>query len=558
MKSFAPLLLDAYKLSHPDQFPPNTQYIYSNTTPRKSRIKGVDSIVVFGLQYLIKEYFIDVWGDWFALSKEDALAEIKRVTDKFLGENSVNIQRYAELHDLGYLPVKVKALPEGTLCPIGIPFMTIINTDPKFYWVTNMLETLTQTVIWQAITSATISHQYRKVLDKNAKETGDESFVDFQGHDFSMRGMSSVETGTISAAAHLLSFKGTDTVPSLLFLEKYYGANIENEFIGCSVSATEHAVMSCYGDVNEQETFRHLIEDVYPNGIVSIVSDTWNLWDVLNKIMPNLKEKILARDGKLVVRPDSGIPEDIVCGLDIPEITELTELVYEFNHNIKYFKYQNSFYEFNENEYNDSVREYGLEINQEFKTSNINDIIDRLGYVVRPAQLDKNKIKGVIELLWDEFGGTINEKGYKVLDPHVGCIYGDSITLDRAKEISRRLKNKGFATTNIVYGVGSFTFQHNTRDTFSIACKATWAQVNNEQHNLFKDPITDDGTKKSATGLLCVQNTNGKLTLKEKCTAEEENSGELVTIFENGQLIKEYSLEEIRNNLCQQKNNVDY
>lgn len=501
---FAPLLLDAYKLSHPDQFPPGTEYVYSNTTPRKSRIKGVDEVVVFGLQYFIKEYLINQWGEWFSLPKEEAISVMKRVTDRFLGEDSVKIARYEELHDLGYLPVLIKALPEGMKCPIGVPFMTIINTDNKFYWVTNMLETLTQTVIWQGITSATIAHQYRKLLNKHADASGDLGFVDFQGHDFSMRGMSSVETAALSAAAHLLSFKGTDTVPSLTFLEEYYNANLDNEFIGCSVPATEHAVMCTYGDMDERETFRHLIQDVYPNGIVSIVSDTWDLWRVLNEYMPSLKDVIMKRDGKLVVRPDSGDPVDITCG-------------------VKDFVTRDGKY------YVPSWDNHNGDYNE--------------------REINANIAKGVVELLWDEFGGTINEKGYKVLDPHVGCIYGDSITLDRAQQICERLEAKGFASTNIVFGIGSFTYQYNTRDTFSIACKATWAQVNGETRELFKDPVTDDGTKKSAKGLLQVVRENGRLHLKDQATPDEESSGELIPVFQDGVLLKEYSLQEIRERL---------
>ncbi len=251
--------------------------------------------------------------------------------------------------------------------------------------------------------------------------------------------------------------------------------------------------------------------DKFPKGILSVVSDTWDLWKVLTKYLPALKDQIMSREGKLVIRPDSGDPVDIICGLE-------------------------GKYSYVEDKINKSEAEY----------------------------------KGVIELLWDVFGGTVNDKGYKVLDSHIGAIYGDSITLERAEAICKRLKAKGFASTNIVLGIGSFTYQYNTRDTFGFAVKATYGELTHiredsketweqtEPREIFKDPITDDGTKKSAKGLLAVikQSDKGglgagvtKLVLKDQCTKDEEKTGLLETVFLDGKLTKFQTLAEIRNRL---------
>jgi nicotinamide phosphoribosyltransferase len=250
--------------------------------------------------------------------------------------------------------------------------------------------------------------------------------------------------------------------------------------------------MCAGGKEDEVETFRRLLE-TYPTGILSVVSDTWDLWKVCTEHVVTLKEEILARDGKLVIRPDSGDPVDILCGTLIP---------------------------------------YDSSTGEDYHKS----------YRVRE--------KGVIELLWDVFGGTINEQGYKVLDSHIGAIYGDSITIDRADEICARLEAKGFASTNVVLGIGSFTYQFNTRDTFGFAMKATYVEVDGEAREIFKDPITDDGTKKSATGLLHVtkNNENGYM-LVDKVSWENEVNGELQTIYLNGQFENQTTLTEIRERL---------
>jgi nicotinamide phosphoribosyltransferase len=528
MKFNPALIADFYKISHAAQYPPKTEFVYSNTTPRSSRLEGVDEVVVFGLQYLVEEYLIKGWDNqFFARNKAVVIGEYKRIIDFTLGKDAVSTKNIEDLHDLGYLPLKIKALPEGSLCPIRVPFMTIVNTLPEFYWLTNFVETLTQTVIWQAITSATIAREYKSILTKYAAETSSmPDFVQWQAHDFSMRGMSSIETGSVSAAAHLLSFTGTDTITGVMFLEEYYGANVENELVGGSVSATEHAVMCAGGEDDERETFRRIIEDVYPSGIVSIVSDTWDFWAVLTEILPSLKDTIMKRAGKVVVRPDSGDPVKIITGYIVKEVNYSREEIKQMSGMTKYMAVWAE-------DYDCVLTSDGIYLTE-------------LG-----DELSKEEVSGAIQLLFDTFGGTVNDKGYIELDSHIGLIYGDSITLSRCEQICSRLKAKGFASTNVVFGVGSYTYQYNTRDTFSIACKATWVQIDGKDKPIFKDPKTDNGSKKSAKGLLQVYqdpNTN-KFILKDECTREEESNGCLQTIFVDSKQLNKVSLSEVRNRL---------
>lgn len=474
------LLTDGYKVDHRRQYPEGTTLVYSNWTPRKSRIEEIDEVVFFGLQYFIKKYILEDFETYFFKQpKEKVINEYKRRINNYLGENQVGTKHIEDLYDLGYIPMVIKALPEGESVPLRIPMFTMYNTLPEFFWLTNYFETLVSAVVWMPCTSATIAKQYRTLLDKFARETSSiPEFVDWQGHDFSMRGMAGIEASLISASGHLLSFWGTDTIPAINFLEDYYNANSDLELIGGSVSATEHSVM-CMGTIDDElGTFKRLICDVYPRGIVSIVSDTWDLWKVLTEFLPKLKNEILSRNGKVVIRPDSGDPVDIICG--------------------------------------------------------------------NPNGKTENERKGVIEILWDIFGGTTNDKGFKELDAHIGAIYGDSITVSRATQICERLKIKGFASTNVVLGIGSYTYQYNTRDTFGFAMKATYGEVNGIGREIYKDPITDDGTKKSAKGLMKITKENGRFQVHQQVNWEQEKEGELKEVFRDGKLIIDQSLAEIR------------
>jgi nicotinamide phosphoribosyltransferase len=435
------------------------------------------------LQYFLKEYLVDYFNEnFFEKDKGTVINGYKRRIETSLGAGLPTYAHLEKLHDLGYLPVEIKALPEGSRVPMRVPCLTIVNTLPEFYWLTNFLETILSAVIWQPCTSASIAHAYRKLLDQYAAETGmPAGFIQWQGHDFSFRGMSSLESAVTSGMGHLLSFTGTDTIPAIDALEKYYHADATKELIGGSVAATEHSVMCSGSRDGELETFRRLITSIYPSGIISIVSDTWNLWKVCTDYLPALREIVLQREGKVVIRPDSGDPVKIICG-DPDGKTEMEK-------------------------------------------------------------------KGVVELLWEVFGGTVTAKGYKLLDPHIGAIYGDSINLERADAICRGLKEKGFAS-QVVFGIGSFTYQYNTRDSFGLAMKATYVEIEGTGQDIFKNPVTDDGTKTSATGPLQVKENDGKYILHEQVSWEAERDSELRTVFKDGKIIKEYTLKEIRERLA--------
>jgi len=492
------LLTDGYKTSHHRMYPPNTEVVYSNYTCRSvARMpEQAKKIVVFGIQYTF-QYIQEIYQkEFFDKPKNEVCQEAKKYLSSYLGTD-YDVTHFEKLHDLGYLPIEVKALPEGTLIDAGIPLFTIKNAFPEFFWLTNYLETLISTLIWKPVHSASLAYAFKQVLLKYATETDKENvgFVNFQGHDFSFRGMQSPESAISSGLGFLTSFMGTDTIVALQAAKHYYGSYNA----AFSVPASEHSVMTAYGKEDELGAFKRLIQQ-YPTGILSVVSDSFDLWKVLTEYLPAIKSEVLARDGKLVIRPDSGDPVDILCG-----------------------------------------------VNPEFGYSGETDIAQN---------------KGVIELLWDIFGGTVNEQGYKVLDSHIGAIYGDSISLERAQQICERLKAKGFASTTVVLGIGSYSMGYATRDNQGGAVKSTAVVVDGELREIFKDPITDDGTKKSKKGLLQVFNNrpdaqgdvllfDGKDEIKvaDQCTWEQEQGGLLQTVFKDGKLVKTTTLEEIRNKL---------
>ena len=486
MKIFAPFQTDAYKLGHIFQYPAKTQMVYSNFTCRSDKLASNvlgdfdGKVVFFGLQGVIQELLVEAWGEFFSMPEDEAMAKYQRRMDGFFGGN-FDISHMRELHKLGHLPIQIKALPEGSRVNIKVPLFTIRNTRPDFAWLVNYLETSLSAEIWKPITSATTAYEYKRLLSRYAEQTGtDPQFVPWQAHDFSFRGLSGCHDAAVSGAAHLLSFTGTDVVPALEYLEQYYYA--AGTFIGGSVPATEHSVMCMGGKEGERETFRRLICDTYPSGIVSIVSDTWDFWSTLTIIASSLKEEILARAGKVVFRPDSGNPFHIICG-------------------------------------------------------------DPTAPAGSPAAT------GAVETLWQIFGGTVNARGFKELNTHVGLIYGDSITLGLAESILYRLTAMGFASSIIVFGVGSYTYQYATRDTFGSAMKATYGIVNGESHALSKDPKTDSGLKKSASGLLRVEKEDGNFVLYQDQTWHGEQGGELKVVFCDGIIGHTTTLEEIRERL---------
>jgi nicotinamide phosphoribosyltransferase len=468
------LMCDFYKISHKNMYPKGTEIIYSTWTPRTSRIKGIDKIVVFGIQLFLTKLQVFFQNNFFSKPFVKIEMEYKAMLDSCLGIENADATHLKKLHDLGFLPLEIRAIPEAFVVPVGTPIMTIMNTRKEFFWLTNYIETFASCELWQAATSATIAHEYKKILTKHALETvGNDDFVVFQGHDFSMRGMSSLSSAISSGMGHLLSFLGTDTIPAIQAVKYFYDVRSNDGLLGTSVPATEHSIQCAYG--NDEEYIEEIITKLHPNGIVSIVSDGYDFWNVIENILPKLKDKILSRAGgkiadKVVIRPDSGDPFFIICG------------------------------------------------NPDAETE-----IER---------------KGAVEALWDLFGGTLTEKGYKVLDNHIGLIYGDAMTLDLIDRICERLKEKGFASINCVFGIGSYSYQYNTRDTFGFAMKSTYCEINGNPKNIFKDPKTDSGIKKSRRGLVKVDLGIGGFRTTDECSFEDMQclSNALKVVYRDGEL----------------------
>jgi len=542
--------IDGYKVDHRRQYPDKTQLIASNLTARGTRRTGTDKVVFFGLQYFLKEYLINQWNqNFFQQPLDKVLARFSRHINNYLGPNQVGVSHIAALHNLGYLPISIRALPEGSAHKLRIPSLLIYNTQPDFFWLTNYLETILSTTVWGPCTSATTAFEYKKLLTRFALETvGDAGFVQWQGHDFSFRGMYGMEAALMSGGAHLTSFTGTDTIPAIDWLEGYYNANSDKELIGGSVAATEHSVacstilnfvekvrVETDGTVVEDELMnladveyvKHLITEIYPEGIVSIVADSFDYWNTITNTARILKDVIMGRNGKVVFRPDTGDPVKVVCGYKSLEVSgDWTGSNIDIEDNdIEVVKENGSYFLVETNyPYPDSGPEYS-----------------------RGEPITDAEVKGSIECLWDIFGGTTTAKGYKLLDQHVGLIYGDSITLDRANRISQGLKDKGFASINIVYGIGSFTYQYVTRDTDQYAVKATFAVVDGKDINIYKKPKTGDGMKNSARGLVAVfKDEKGEFYLKDNATWTEVENCELKEVFRDGKLLIDQTLAEIR------------
>lgn len=564
---------DSYKLSHKDMYPEGTAMVYSNMTPRSGKIlqKIVpvsiydDKMVHYGIQGLLMHY-VGLWNEnFFGVSQTDAVSWYARTVPPFMGATEVTVDHVVALHKLGYLPLLVRSLPEGSIVPFKVPVFTVENTLHNFYWLTNYTETYFSNEYWKGTTVATIARYYRILLEKYAIETGCPlDFVDFQGHDFSCRGMSGMHDSATAGSGHLVYFKGSDTLLAVDYSRYAYDADKE-PLIACSVPATEHSVMTSSGKEGEFELFKRIITKVVPNGIVSVVSDSFDFWQVMTDFTVRLKDDILARGkdpitglSKVVFRPDSDDPVKIVCGTGCLTFDTLTEAIEEINE--MHYAQANEDCEGAHNvgcEFYETVAKVGdeyykfktcFEYNRHDKTYYYIDNYGGAGETKFEEVQPTPEMKGAIECLWDVFGGTINEKGYKVLSDRVGLIYGDSITLERAEAILEGLKSKGFCTSCIVFGIGSFTYQYMTRDTLGLAIKATYRyDKDGNEYELFKDPKTDSGTKKSAKGLLqVIKNDKGDFELKDQVTYVDTYKSELQPIFIDGKFVNKTNLTEIR------------
>lgn len=517
-------LSDGYKVGHKAMLAPGTDYLYGTWIPRslKYAAPGIKKILSAGHQ-LTWRWIHDEFQENFFNRPIEVAKKFTRDMNLYLGLPYEGTH-FEDLHQLGYLPVRVKALPEGVETNPNIPHQTFINTVSGFAWLTLYLETIISNLSWKSSTNASIALEYRRRVTDWVMRTDPSNawFIDFACHDFSSRGLDPFSS-IASGLAHAYSFTGSDTLVVIDAARYFYGVG-EDEVCINSVNASEHSV-TCTGlfyflnklengeldqkideyysyDVAATKSTRENPDlmaiaewlnlsrwlDIFPTGILSVVSDTFDFFRVLTEILPRLKDQIMNRDGKLVIRPDSGDPVDITCG--------------------DYNRFYDNIY-------------------------------------TPPIPLTP-KDKGSVELLWDIFGGIVNEQGYKVLDSHIGMIYGDSITLDRQTQIYKRLAVKGFASTNVVLGVGSYTYQFNTRDTFGFAAKGSWFQADGVDFNIYKDPATDNGTKKSLKGMVAVLEEDGEYVSMVECSKEQERGGILQLIYEDGNFYNQVTLSEIR------------
>lgn len=549
---------DFYKPSHISMYDKRSEIVQDNMTPRnvKHFIHFADDdqrIMMAGLQGFIKWFLIGMFNDnFFKLPKEDAIADYKQICELSIGPGMVETWGFEKLHDLGYLPLEIRSIPEGTLSPVQVPLFTIQNTHPDFYWLPNYLESVMSAETWKTITTATTFWQYRKLAEAWASDTCDNNdHVSFQNHCFAYRGESGTHDAAQSEFGQLINSMGTDTIPAILYANRYYG--MKGKFVAGSIPASEHSVATTnigfivgrlQGEnpeltldearfLAEVEFLRRYITEIFPKGFISYVADSYDFWAIITRAAKILKKEIMARDGRVVFRPDSGIPEHIIAGYRcLGEFDDWSDAytALQEDSNSEVAKIEGKYYRILVDDEGEAFLDF------------------------QPTGLEEHEVKGAIECLWDIFGGEVNSKGYKVLDTHVGLIYGDSITVARAKDIFQRLKDRGFASSNIVFGVGSYTTQYTTRDSLGMAVKATGAVIDGKQIMVVKEPKTDLG-KKSAKGFLkVVRNGSGELELVDNLELDEvqDADNELRRVFLDGKLIVDEDLTTIRERAASQ------
>lgn len=850
---------DAYKTSHRNQYHPLTEYIFSNFTPRSDKLfphystEDRHGVIFFGLQAVIKDFVINLWNNgFFYRKKSEVVSEYRNFLVTSLGaDKDVDLSHIESLHDLGYLPLEIRALPEGSLVPIQVPVYTVVNTHPDFGWLTNYFETPLSAETWKPSTNATISFQYLKLCDEYADLTCDNKLhLPFQCHDFSARGLSGLTDGYYSGVAHLTSFSGTDTILAIEGAEDNYG--MKGQFVAGSIPASEHSVATTNITYNmskldqsvqeldeqrylaEKEFLLRYITDIYPSGTVSYVADSYNYFSVISRMLPELKNEIMSREGRLVIRPDcydgetklltdNGfkffkdlLPTDLVAQvlddgsyeftkplkyvaehyegdmikfndqngkLDllvtpnhrmiytrngtevVTEAKDMPEQLHHYHHFSRSAKakedvdkrltwkqrlaiafqadgsfctgcaktkirfsfskerkisrilniiskcgYESVVYDLKDGKkeihtaidfgitkdfswvgtdmltaqwcrdfieevsYWDAHRRSDTRFKVDSTTKSVIDVIELValsaGYGVYRTETEDNRKEiflnihtlhimknnklggqgytkettkdfsgtvycvkvqtgriivkrnkcvmvcgnsgdpvhiiagyhiekfsswatlqtspiqseteviylnstgkyylldheatvnhciseeyeisyaeavGTIRCEWNTFGGTVNNKGYKVVDSHIGLIYGDSITVQRAKEIFKRLEAKGFASSNIVFGVGAFSFNYSTRDTFGFACKATGAVIDGKEFMICKEPKTDT-KKKSAKGFIKVVKDGKSFKLVDNLPLSSVNDkdNDLQLVFKDGVEYNTTTLTEIR------------
>ena len=543
------LLSDCYKFGHRVLYPENTTYVYSTLTPREnSYFPYSDKMVVFGYEMFVQRWLVEHFNEnFFDLDIDTVVEQYHYVVSTSLGEQNADAGHIRALHELGYLPILIKALPEGTLAPMKVPVLTIENTHDDFAWLTNFLETLLISETFVTSTVASMALAMKKVAVKYGLETAETlDHIAYQCHDFSERGQHGNGAAQLSGIGHLTSFVGSDTIQAAVMAHNYYGADLAKENILKSVVASEHSVMQAYG-VDEVHTYKTLMER-HPDGILSLVSDTYDYYGVLTNVLPTLHKEVMARNGKVVIRPDSGNPVDIIAGVKAIDVSSvkpwevdalLNIMIREIDINKPVLLVRNGNY---------SLAEVGISLvsNRLFIKSS------------KPHELTPED-KGSLELLWEQFGGTINSKGYKVLDPHVGLLYGEGITVDRMAEIFDRMKEKGFSSENVVFGVGAYVYSVQiSRDSFAQAIKSQMVTIDGEDKMIFKNPKTDvNHVKRSLAGKVVVLEIEGKLVVESGYPKEYENPRDLLQpIFENGEVLRNTPFKVIRDRLDKEANSL--
>lgn len=570
------LLTDFYKLTHILQYRPELRELTSYLTPRGSRLKGVDKVVFFGLSAYVHSYVVENFNkNFFNRPWWDSCNEVKEVLKEGLGYSDEmvanTINNLYDLHELGYLPVEIKAVAEGTLVPMGVPCLEIKSTNPQFFWVGQALEASLSAAIWHPMVSATIAREYRKIA-RDAFSATVENGIDERTAmcDFSMRGQESNESAVNASVAWLTSMWNSSTVAARNHIHRVYGecGNVRG------LTSTEHSVMTshaCLDGGDEIPTFKYLF-DLYKNVSFAAVCDSYDFWNVLTNILPNNFMQEINERGKrgvfIGVRHDSAEPVDALCGT-IPVLNNVKILEnclepnqYRINIMMKDIK-QLKIVDFWRGELHVKAKFFRHEGKVYRLRTSIgggpcpesedHEIGEAYVNLIPDYELTWEE-KGMVETMYEIFGGSVNSKGYKVLNPGIKAVYGDSITITRAKEIYKRLEAKGFAANNVSLGVGSFSFQalENedgtlspfTRDTFSVAIKCTHSKYKDEygtvcERHVFKDPKNFSG-KKSQKGLCRIFfNEDGELAYEDELYEADlvgKNSA-LVPYFKDG---KEY------------------
>lgn len=689
MRQLPIFLCDYYKLCHADQYDERINKLVSYSTPRGCRLPGKDYVINFGIQAFCKKYLIDAYNKEFFRVPAN---EVERITRSFLTNTlpgvdvEKSVERIMKLHKLGYLPISIRTLPEGSKVSLKCPNVELVTTHPDFPWIGGYIESLFSSDSWKPMLDATVGHWYRETANKYYEMTSDnwQSKARSAMSEFGFRGADSPESGIGSGAAWLLSFNKTATCSAIPYINKYYNTclpdevvditeyinkyheylikygseKLDNELncfmydngdwhsnsefnketgeyvtalplgydklpdwlmprelwysgkkfsindsmlvvkdgkdnwttipfdidvVGQGLISTEHSVM-CSGVSLEMENeldqkeaeknvVKRLLTKVYPHSSFSMVSDSYDYWRLVTEILPKLKDDILERNQEngnsatLFVRGDSGDPVKIVAGyIDVTE----------------YFSEEDIFKLVGDDDLGhipnareklpmlgDSYTSYGDYLYIKYKNKNL-----RIEYsygnncfYLYGEELPDYIAKGTVEVLWDIFGGTVNSKGYKVLDPHIRAIYGDSITQQRQEMIYKILELKGFSVENVALGAGSFSFHAYekdgvlypyTRDTMNYCMKNTYAEYSESRSVMvYKDPKTDyENFKRSQRGCCAVYKTetdrNGNyyyyldhdgLTLEER---ESDTDIAFEEIFKDGKMVKEVTFKEVR------------